>query len=84
MTGHERSAAVLLVCCAALNAGVSAVLIVMYGLPGAAVGTALSLVIWNVAMALFLWRRLGLLPGVLGRLRLPLKPGEVAGGERIT
>jgi O-antigen/teichoic acid export membrane protein len=84
MTGHERSAAVLLVCCAAVNAGVSAVLIVMYGLPGAAVGTALSLVIWNVAMALFLWRRLGLLPGVLGRLRLPLKPGEVAGGERIT
>jgi O-antigen/teichoic acid export membrane protein len=84
MTGHERSAAVLLVCCATLNAGVSAVLIIMYGLAGAAVGTALSLVIWNVAMAIFLWRRLDLLPGVLGRLRLPLRSGEVAGGERIT
>ena len=84
MTGHERNAAVLLVCCAALNAGLSAVLIVKFGLAGAAIGTALSLVVWNVAMAVFLWRRLGLLPGVLGRLRLPVKSGEVAGGERIT
>jgi O-antigen/teichoic acid export membrane protein len=84
MTGHERSAAVLLVCCAILNAGASSLLIAKFGLAGAAVGTALSLVVWNVAMALFLWRRLGLLPGVLGWLRLFLKPREVAGGERIT
>jgi O-antigen/teichoic acid export membrane protein len=65
MTGHERSAAVLLACCATVNAGVSAVLVSMFGLTGAAIGTAVSLVVWNVAMALFLRRRLNLLPGVL-------------------
>jgi O-antigen/teichoic acid export membrane protein len=86
MTGHERSAVVLLVSCAVINAGASALLIAMFGLPGAAVGTAVSLVIWNVAMALFLWRRLSLLPGVLASFRLPRKKklGFVTGRERVT
>lgn len=73
MTGHERGAAVLLVSCAIINAGASAVLVAMFGLIGAAIGTAVSLVIWNVAMALFLWRRLSLLPGVLARFRIALE-----------
>jgi O-antigen/teichoic acid export membrane protein len=86
MTGQERSAAVLLVSCAIVNASASALLIGMFGLPGAAVGTAVSLVIWNVAMALFLWRRLSLLPGVLASFRLPRKKklGFVTGRERVT
>jgi O-antigen/teichoic acid export membrane protein len=71
MTGHERSAAVLLVSCAMINGGVSAMFIGMFGLTGAAIGTAVSLVVWNVAMALFLWRCLKLLPGVLAILRIP-------------
>ena len=85
MTGHERSAAVLLVCCAIVNAGASAVLIGMFGLTGAAIGTAVSLVVWNVAMALFLWRRLNLLPGVLAIFRIPLEkaPGVITGRERV-
>jgi O-antigen/teichoic acid export membrane protein len=85
MTGHERSAAVLLVCCAIVNAGASAVLIGMYGLAGATIGTAVSLVVWNVAMALFLWRRLNLLPGVLAIFRIPLEkaPGVITGRERV-
>jgi O-antigen/teichoic acid export membrane protein len=73
MTGRERSAAVVLVSCAIVNAGASAVLIAMFGLTGAAVGTAVSLVVWNVAMALFLWRSLNLLPGVFALVRIPLK-----------
>jgi O-antigen/teichoic acid export membrane protein len=81
MTGHERQAAVLLVCCAVVNAGASAVLIDVFGLAGAAIGTAVSLVVWNVAMALFLWRRLNLLPGVLANFRMPLKP--ITGRERV-
>jgi len=86
MTGHERSAAVLLVSCAIVNAGASAVLIAIFGLAGAAIGTAVSLVIWNVVMALFLWRRLGLLPGVLASFRLPMEKtlGVVTGRERVT
>ncbi len=85
MTGHERGAAVLLVCCAMVNAGASAVLVGMFGLTGAAIGTAVSLVVWNVVMALFLWRRLNLLPGVLAIFRIPLdkEPGVITGRERI-
>jgi O-antigen/teichoic acid export membrane protein len=86
MTGHERSAAVLLVSCAMVNAGASAVLIGTFGLAGAAIGTAVSLVIWNVAMALFLWRRLNLLPGILAIFRVPLEKEHsvIAGRERVT
>jgi O-antigen/teichoic acid export membrane protein len=85
MTGHERSAAVLLVCCAMVNAGASAVLVGMFGLTGAAIGTAVSLVVWNVAMALFLRRRLNLLPGVLAIFRIPLgkEQGVITGRERV-
>jgi O-antigen/teichoic acid export membrane protein len=72
MTGNERSAAVLLVSCAVVNAGASAALIGMFGLTGAAIGTALSLVAWNLAMGFFLRRRLNLLPGVLAVFRIPL------------
>jgi O-antigen/teichoic acid export membrane protein len=85
MTGHERSAAVLLVSCAMVNAAASAVLIGTFGLAGAAIGTAVSLVGWNVAMALFLWRRLNLLPGVLAIFRVPLQKEHsvIAGRERF-
>jgi O-antigen/teichoic acid export membrane protein len=85
MTGHERSAAVLLVSCAIVNAAASAVLIGMFGLAGAAIGTAVSLVVWNVAMALFLWRRLNLLPGVLAifRILLDKAPGVITGRDRV-
>ena len=85
MTGHERSAAALLVCCAMTNAGASAVLVGMFGLTGAAIGTAVSLVVWNVAMALFLRRRLNLLPGVLAFFRIPLEKEQrvITGRERI-
>jgi O-antigen/teichoic acid export membrane protein len=85
MTGHERGAAVLLVSCAIVNAGASAALIAMLSLTGAAIGTAASLVIWNVVMALFLLRRLRLLPGMLASIRLPLEKrlGVVTGRGRV-
>jgi O-antigen/teichoic acid export membrane protein len=65
MTGHERNAAALLVSCAMVNAAASAVLIGLFGLIGAAIATAATLIVWNLAMALSLWHRLSLLPGVL-------------------
>jgi len=71
MTGHERSAAALLLVSAAVNAVASAILISLFGLTGAAIATSASLIIWNAAMALFLWRRLQLFPGVLSMLRSP-------------
>jgi O-antigen/teichoic acid export membrane protein len=85
MTGHERSAAMLLALCAMVNAAASALLVGMFGLTGAAIGTAVSLVVWNVAMALFLSRRLNLLPGVLAFFRVPVekKLGFIPGRERL-
>jgi O-antigen/teichoic acid export membrane protein len=74
MTGHERGAAVLLVFSALGNAAVSHFFIVHFGLVGAAVAAAVTLVVWNAAMAVFLWRRLGLLPGIFAFARLPFMP----------
>ncbi len=71
MTGYERNAAAQLVLTALVNAAASVVFIRLFGLTGAAVATSLSLVVWNLAMAHFLWRRLQLLPGVLALLRWP-------------
>ncbi len=77
MTGHERGAAVLLTSSATANALLSAVLIRRFGLTGAAIATAATLIVLNVAMALFVWRHLRILPGVLAMLRPPrgLKTG---------
>ena len=69
MTGHEREAAVLLVCSAIANVGASLILISYLSSTGAAIGTAATLIVWNVAMAIFLKRRLGLLPGVFAFAR---------------
>jgi len=71
MTGHERSAAVLLIPSAVANAVASTALIHALGLTGAAIGTAIAFIIWNIAMSMFLWRRLRLFPGVLAMFRVP-------------
>ncbi|MCF6100413.1 lipopolysaccharide biosynthesis protein [Mesorhizobium muleiense] len=65
MTGHEPSAAALLVCAAGMNMITSIVLVYCFGLLGAAVGTAGILLAWNAAMGYWIWRRLNLLPGIL-------------------
>lgn len=65
MTGHERSAAGLLIASAGANAAACVALINFLGLTGAAISTAATLIAWNLAMALFLWRRLQLRPSVL-------------------
>jgi O-antigen/teichoic acid export membrane protein len=66
MTEHERSAATLSILSALVNLVAGATFIKMFGLAGAAVATTLALIIWNVAMALFISRHLRLAPGVLG------------------
>jgi len=44
-------------------------LIYLFGLVGAAIASTMTLIVWNVAMALFIWRRLNLLSGVLALFR---------------
>jgi O-antigen/teichoic acid export membrane protein len=72
MTGHEPNAAALLVASALGNLVASAGLISVFGLNGAAIGTAATLIVWNLAMAVFLWRRLALTPNMLATFRLGL------------
>ena len=68
MTGNERIAAVLLSGSAILNGAFGWLLIGGMGLTGAAIATTATLIVWNVAMAVFVWRGLGLVPGPLALL----------------
>ena len=72
MTGHERSAAVLMLADAVVNAVLCAVLIHYFGLTGAAAGATGSIVLWNAAMALLIKRLLRVTASALPAFRLPL------------
>jgi O-antigen/teichoic acid export membrane protein len=65
MTGNERSAAVLLIGSAIVNVVSGLFLVSGLGLTGAAIAAAMSLIVWSLAMALFVRRGLGLVPGAL-------------------
>jgi O-antigen/teichoic acid export membrane protein len=69
MTGRERAAAALLVLCAVVNILISAVLVDLIGLTGAAISTMMTLIIWNIAMAIFIWHDLRLLPAPIFMLQ---------------
>ena len=64
MTGRERAAAMILTATAAGNALLGVVLIPLLGLEGAAIAASVSLVAWNVAMAIFIRRTTALRPGL--------------------
>ncbi len=65
MTGHEAIAAKLLSACVAGNLLLTTALIQIWGLTGAAIATGTIFLIWNAAMSVFIWRRLGFMPGLL-------------------
>jgi len=69
MTGHERNSAAILVLSATANVIISFLMINQFGLTGAAYATTISIVLWNVAMAVFIRRRLDLWPGIYGIIR---------------
>jgi O-antigen/teichoic acid export membrane protein len=66
MTGKEDHVAAILVATTVIGIGLSAVLIMGFGLNGGAAAAALTLIAWNCAMAIFVWYRLRLVPSVLG------------------
>jgi O-antigen/teichoic acid export membrane protein len=68
MTANERSGAIIFAVCALGNFVAALLLIEPFGSTGAAVATAGSVIAWNVAMAVFVRRRLGLAPGLLAPL----------------
>lgn len=78
MTGHERAAAAMMIASAGLNIVACALWIPRYGPIGAAMATTMTIVAWNVAMAIYIHRHLNLLPGLasaLGWGRRPPDPG---------
>ena len=78
MTGNEWAAATTMIAGAAANVIACAVGVEIYGPIGAAVGVALALAIWNVAMAVYIGKRLKMLPGLVSAL-LSIRPSAIGG-----
>ncbi len=58
MTGHQRDAAKIMAFGAILNLGLNAILITQMGIKGAAIATIITTLLWNIAAAFVVWRRL--------------------------
>jgi O-antigen/teichoic acid export membrane protein len=69
MTGHERDTAVGLTVAAFSNVALNLALIPLFGMIGAAIATAMTLVIWNLILWYAVWRRLGINSAAFGRIR---------------
>ncbi|MDX8458845.1 lipopolysaccharide biosynthesis protein [Mesorhizobium humile] len=65
MTGHEWAAAATMVSGAVANVAACAVGIALDGSIGAAVGFTLALVVWNLGMAIYIRKRLNIVPGLI-------------------
>jgi O-antigen/teichoic acid export membrane protein len=52
-----------------INAILNLIIIPYYGMNGAAATTLLSYIIFNVLTGIFVWRKLGIFPGAIGKLR---------------
>lgn len=66
MSGNERAGARILVVMAIVGVFLNTILIPTIGISGAALASALSLAGWNIAMSIFVYTRLDLMPSVFG------------------
>jgi len=71
MTGYERQAAWIIGTGAGTNIALNSVLIPLLGIVGAAIATAFTTVLWNVAMLIFVRRRIGIDPTIFSTIRRP-------------
>jgi O-antigen/teichoic acid export membrane protein len=69
MTGNERSGAAIMFVCAIANLAVCLLAIKPFGTMGVALGMAATLVVWNVAMGIYIRRRLRMAPGLILALK---------------
>ena len=60
MTGHQNQAGAIVAVSAAVNIILNALLIPLMGLIGAAISTTFTMVLWNIAMLVYVQRRLGI------------------------
>ncbi|VAW52939.1 hypothetical protein MNBD_GAMMA05-1881 [hydrothermal vent metagenome] len=65
MTHHERDATLALALSAALNILLNTILIPQWGLNGAATATTASFILSNILMAIFVYRRIQINPGII-------------------
>ena len=68
MTGHERDTAIGIGASAMLNVILNAILIPKFGIEGAASATAISTIVWNSLLLVFVQKRLKIQPTALGRI----------------
>jgi O-antigen/teichoic acid export membrane protein len=68
MTGYERDAARAIGFSAIITILLNLLLIPRWGLEGTAVATASTTVLWNILMAVLLYKRLGIHCTALGRI----------------
>jgi O-antigen/teichoic acid export membrane protein len=68
MTGHERKAAIGVGASAGLNIFLNAILIPRWGIEGASTATAISIILWNILLARWVYRELGIHTTVWGRI----------------
>jgi O-antigen/teichoic acid export membrane protein len=69
MTGHQNNSVVVSGFCALANLGLNAILIPQYGGLGAAISTALTLIIWNIWLCILVFRKVNVNPSVFGILK---------------
>jgi O-antigen/teichoic acid export membrane protein len=81
MTGHERTGAAMLAVCAGLNFVACVLTIDRLGMTGAALVMAATLIAWNVWMGVFIYKSLGLMPGLVGSFGA--KPGNCPGDSGV-
>jgi O-antigen/teichoic acid export membrane protein len=77
MTGHERYGATMMAVSAVLNLTTCIVTFELLGMTGAALAMTATIVAWNVAMGIFIYRWLNLVPGPIAAIQLLLKKGNV-------
>lgn len=70
MTGHEHDAAMGIGISAVLNVILNALLIPRWGIEGAAVATASSMILWNLLLSIWVYKRLGIHSTALGKVSL--------------
>jgi O-antigen/teichoic acid export membrane protein len=68
MTGHEREVAIGSAVCATLNVVLNLIMIPSLGIMGSALAVAISLIVWNILLAVQVYRRLGIRATTFGRV----------------
>lgn len=68
MAGHEREVAFATGVCVVLNITLNLIMIPSLGVMGTALAVAASMIVWNVLVAVWVYRRLGIHPTALGKI----------------